>query len=229
VEGRLRRRNEPTFALFDPAHGVVTPFEFRSRNWIGRAVSNGNEAMQIPLKIAFEGGLTATDALRERIEREAGKLEQFAGRITACRVAVIGRSGRHQQGGLYQVRIHIIVVDRNPEADHAHEDAYVAVRDAFNAARRRLQDHERRSAGQIKIHEVPPHGRVARLIPEQDYGFIEASDGREIYFHRNAVMNDSFDKLKPGAEVRFAESEGDKGPQASTVHLIGRSHIVAPI
>ena len=192
--------------------------------------------MQIPLKIAFEGDLTANDALRERIEREASKLEQFADRITACRVAVIGRSGHHHQGGLYQVRIHIvvpgrkdIVIDRNPSADHAHEDAYVAVRDAFNAARRRLQEHERRFAGQIKAHGTPPHGRVARLIAEQDYGFIETSDGREIYFHRNAVVNDEFDKLETGAEVRFVESEGDKGPQASTVHLIGKSHIVAPV
>jgi cold shock CspA family protein/ribosome-associated translation inhibitor RaiA len=202
---------------------------------LGRTVSDGSEAMQIPLKIAFEGGLTASDGLRERIEREAAKLERFADRITACRVAVIGRSGRHHQGDLYQVRIQIvmpgrkdIMIDRNPSADHAHEDAYVTVRDAFNAARRRLQDHERRSAGQIKTHEPPPHGRVARLIAEQDYGFIETSDGREIYFHRNAVVNDEFDSLEVGAQVRFVESEGDEGPQASTVHLIGKSHIVAP-
>jgi len=192
--------------------------------------------MQIPLKIAFEGGLTATDALRARIEHEAGKLERFSDRITACRVAVIGRSGHQHQGDLFQIRIQIvmpgradIMIDRNPSADHAHEDPYVAIRDAFNAARRRLQDHERRFAGQTKVHEAPPHGRVARLIAEQDYGFIETSDGREIYFHRNAVVNDEFDKLETGAEVRFVESEGDKGPQASTVHLIGKSHIVAPV
>ena len=192
--------------------------------------------MQVPLKIAFEGGLTATDALRARIEREAAKLERFAARMTACRVAVIGRSGRHHHGDLYQVRIQIvmpgrddIVVDRNPSADHAHEDAYVAIRDAFNAAKRRLQDHERRFAGRVKVHEAPPHGRVTSLIPEQDYGLIESADGREIYFHRNAVTNDGFDKLKVGSEVRFAESEGVKGPQASTVHLVGKSHIVTPV
>jgi cold shock CspA family protein/ribosome-associated translation inhibitor RaiA len=191
--------------------------------------------MQIPLKIAFEGGLTASEALRGRIEREAAKLERFADRITACRVALIGRSGRHQQGDLFQVRIQIvapgrkdIVIDRNPGADHRHEDAYVAIRDAFDAARRRLRDHDRRSAGEVKTHDAPPHGRVARLIAEQDYGFIESSDGREIYFHRNAVVGGEFDRLKVGAEVRFVESEGDKGPQASTVHRVGKSHIVAP-
>jgi cold shock CspA family protein/ribosome-associated translation inhibitor RaiA len=191
--------------------------------------------MQVPLNITFEGGLTASDALRARIEREAGKLERFSHRITACRVAVIGRSGRRHQGELYHVRIQVVlpgrddvVIDRNPDADHAHEDPYVAVRDAFNAARRRLQDHERRFAGRMKTHEAPPHGRVARFFPDEGYGFIETADGREIYFHRNALVNGRFDRLKPGAEVRFAEAEGEKGPQASTVHLVGKSHIVEP-
>jgi cold shock CspA family protein/ribosome-associated translation inhibitor RaiA len=192
--------------------------------------------MQIPLKIAFEGGLTASDALSARIEHEVAKLERFSDRITACRVVVIGCSGRHHQGALFQVRIQIvmpgrddIMIDRNPDADHAHEDAYVAIRDAFNAARRRLQAHERRFEGRVKSHETPPHGHVTRLFPEEGYGFIETSDGREIYFHRNAVVNDGFGKLKSGAEVRFAEEEGEKGPQASTVHPIGKSHIVAPL
>jgi cold shock CspA family protein/ribosome-associated translation inhibitor RaiA len=192
--------------------------------------------MQIPLKIAFEGGLTSSDALRTRIEREVAKLERFADRITACRVAVIGRSGRHRHGDLFAVRIQIvtpagsdIMIDRNPSADHAHEDPYVAVRDAFAAARRRLQEHERRLAGEVKTHEAPPHGRVVTLVAEQDHGFIETSDGREIYFHRNALLNGDFERLKLGAEVRFAEAEGEKGPQASTVRLVGKSHVVSPV
>jgi cold shock CspA family protein/ribosome-associated translation inhibitor RaiA len=191
--------------------------------------------MQIPLKIAFEGGLEPSDGLRARIESEAAKLERFSDRITSCRVAVVGRSGRRHHGGLYAVRIHIvmpghddIVVDRNPNADHAHEDAYVAIRDAFNAARRRLQDHERRFAGHVKRHEPPLHGRISDLLPDQDYGLIEASDGEEIYFHRNALVNGDFDKLELGSEVWFTEEEGEKGPQASTVHRVGKSHIVGP-
>jgi cold shock CspA family protein/ribosome-associated translation inhibitor RaiA len=190
--------------------------------------------MQIPLEIAFEGGLASSEALRQRIEHEAAKLEQFSDRITACRVAVIGRSGRHRHGELYKVRIQLILpgadvmIDRNPEADHAHEDPYVAIRDAFAAARRRLQDHQRRFEGKVKGHEPPPHGVVAQIFPELDYGFIKASDGQEIYFHRNAVTDGDFDRLRPGAEVRFTESEGDKGPQASTVHMVGKAHILTP-
>ena len=51
-------------------------------------------------------------------------------------------------------------------------------------------------------------------------------DGRDVYFHRNSVLNDEFDHLEVGAEVRFAEEMGDKGPQASTVATIGKHHIV---
>ena len=191
--------------------------------------------MQIPLKIAFEGGLESSDALRARIEREAARLERFSDRITSCRVAVIGRSGRHHQGDLYQVRLQItvpgcadVMVDRNPSADHAHEDPYVAIRDAFAAARRKLQDVRRKAQGKVKVHEAPPHGKVLRVFPEEGYGFIESSDGREIYFHRNAVVNGGFERMAPGVEVRFAETEGEKGAQASTVHVLGKSHIVAP-
>lgn len=186
--------------------------------------------MQIPLKIAFEGGLASSEALITRIEKEAEKLEQFSDRITACRVVMKGRSGRQRQGDLYSVKIHIVapgredvVVDRNPPANHAHEDAYVAIRDAFKAARRRLQDHERRFAGEVKAHAPPPHGRVGRLEPIEGYGVIQTSDGREVYFHRNAVTGGGFERLKVGAEVWFSEEEGEKGPQASTVHLVGKS------
>lgn len=186
--------------------------------------------MQIPLQVTFEGGLEASEALRARIEREAVKLERFHDRITSCRVAVIGRGHRRRQGDLYAVRLQItgpgeadVVVDRNPPADHAHEDAFVTVRDAFNAARRRLQDRRRRMQGQVKAHEEQPYGRVTRLTPEDGYGFIESADGREIYFHRNAVLSGGFDRMAVGSEVRFAEEEGEKGPQASTVHLVRKT------
>ncbi|MDP1736509.1 MAG: HPF/RaiA family ribosome-associated protein [Caulobacter sp.] len=192
--------------------------------------------MPIPLQITFEGGLEPSEALERRIRREAGKLERFHDRITSCRVAVIGRDRRRRHGDLYAVRLQIttpaqgdVMIDRNPPADHSHEDAFVAVRDAFNAARRRLQDHHRRMQGKVKVHEEPPHGRVARLFADDGYGFIESADGREIYFHRNAVVNGAFGRLAPGAPVRFAEVEGENGPLASTVHLAGKTRHGSPV
>lgn len=184
--------------------------------------------MTFPLNVAFEGGLTASDGLRRRIEDEVARLERFEDRIVGFRVAVIGPGHRHQHGGKYRVRLQIstpggrdVVIDRDPGEGRAHEDAYLAIRDAFKAARRRLQDRARRADGQVKTHVAQPVGRVARVIADQDYGFIESADGRDIYFHRNAVANGAYDRLTVGDRVRFVETEGDKGAQASTVVPLG--------
>jgi cold shock CspA family protein len=178
--------------------------------------------MPIPLRITCSG-VVAGQALRSRIHREAEKLDRFARQILACRVIVTGASHRHHQGNLYAVRLQIsiphgqdIVVDRNPDSDHAHEDPYVAVRDAFNAARRRLQDRERRLEGKVKTHERLRSGQVVR-VNARGYGFIETSDGQEVYFHHNALGKEKLDQSMVGARVRFRETETDGRVQASMV------------
>lgn len=102
--------------------------------------------MQTAPQIVFEG-MDSSEAVRERIEKEIGKLEQFYDRITACRVAVRAPGQHKRNGGLFEVRVYLVLpgggeiaVGRNPQQDHAHEDVYVAIRDAFAAARRHLQD-----------------------------------------------------------------------------------------
>ena len=72
---------------------------------------------------------------------------------------------------------------------------------------------------------MPLHGRIAELHPDDDFGRILDSRRREVYFHRNSIINADFDSLAVGMEVRFAEEAGEKGPQASTVYLIGKHHI----
>lgn len=93
----------------------------------------------------------------------------------------------------------------------------MAIRDAFDAARRKLQDYARRRRGVLKVHEGSPRARVAKLFPEERFGFLETPDGREIYFHENSVLDFDFKRLKVGTEVHFVEELGEKGPQASTV------------
>src|SRR5580692_7747052 len=78
-----------------------------------------------------------------------------------------------------------------------------------------------RSKTSCANHAEASHGRVKNLLAREDYGFIETADGRQIYFHRNAVLDAAFDRLKVGSEVAFAEEEGVKGPQASTVRVVG--------
>ena len=187
--------------------------------------------MKIPLQITFRD-MEHSDAVETDIRNHVEKLEQlFPGLIMSCRVVAEQHHQHQHQGYLFHVRIDItvpgreIVVSRDPGQHHAHEDMHVAIRDAFNAARRQLLSHNQKIQREIKTHQTPPHGRVVSLHPEEDYGHIQSSDGREIYFHRNSVVNRDFDSLSVGDEVRFEETAGDAGPQASTVRIIGKHHL----
>jgi cold shock CspA family protein len=114
-----------------------------------------------------------------------------------------------------------VVVSHAPDDDVANRDAYAAIDEAFDRLGRRLEDYVRRQRGDVKPHESPySEGRVAKLWSYEGFGFIETSDGAEVYFHRNAVTQRAFDRLAVGSTVRFIEEPGDKGPQASTVILV---------
>jgi len=191
--------------------------------------------MELPLSVTFRG-MDSSSAIENDIARQVEKLERRFGRIMSCRVVVEAPHKHQQKGRLYRVSVDLKVPGREIAAnstgpkDHAHEDMHVAIRDAFEAVKRRLQDHARKGLGATKTKEIPLHGRIAKLIAEQDYGFILTSDGREVYFHRNAVVDGAFEKLKTDQEVRLviAEGEGEKGPQASTVKPLGKHHIAEP-
>ena len=100
----------------------------------------------------------------------------------------------------------------------------MAIRDGFDTARRQLEDYVRRRRAEIKLHAAIPHGQIAELFPQDDYGMIASADGREIYFHRNSLLNAEFDELQAGTSVRFVEEMGDKGPQASSVQVESKHH-----
>ena len=184
--------------------------------------------MQVPLELTFEG-LEPSDELRDEVERQLAHLEKFSARITSCHVIVHGASRRHRQGGSYRVDVRIampqgrdVVVNTahgdRPETEHPK----VAIAEAFAAARRRLEDAVREMRGDVKTHVPQDRGKVARFLAGDDCGFIETADGREIYFHRNSVLNGDFHDLTVGSRVTFAEEPGEKGPQASTVKLMGK-------
>jgi ribosomal subunit interface protein len=187
--------------------------------------------MQTPPRISFHG-LDPSPAIETRVREEVEKLQRFHDRITGCHVTITAPHRRHRQGIIYGVRIDItvpreeIVVSREPETNHAHEDPYVAIRDAFQAARRQLEDRVRKNRGYVKSHEGQPHGRVIRIVPDEQYGFLESDDGLQVYFHENAVVDMKLEDFRLGDEIRFvlAEGEGQKGPQASTVAFVRRRY-----
>jgi ribosomal subunit interface protein len=189
--------------------------------------------MQIPIQITFRN-METSEAVEARVRERSDALERFHPNIIGCRVMIEASARSQHKGKIYHIRVNLtvpgeeIVVKRDPAEHHAHEDIYVAIRDAFDAVRRQLEDHARRFRGQIKAHEELAHGRVARLFQEAGYGFILGSDGEEIYMHRNSVVHDGFDALKVGDEVRYVAhpGEGEKGEQASTVVPVGKHHPV---
>lgn len=105
-----------------------------------------NGQMQTSLLIAFQG-CEPSDPIRASIEREFERLETHDRRITSGRVTVIGPSEQHRNRTGFQIHILLtlpphdnIVVSHSPSDDGRHAHAEVAVKDAFAAARRQVDD-----------------------------------------------------------------------------------------
>ena len=184
--------------------------------------------MQTPVEIDFQG-MKGSEALRACVLKHIAVLEHRFGRITACRVVIRAPSERHRTGGACEVTIRLslpqgreVDIGRSEKTDDRHADPVVALNDAFKRARRRLQDHARRMRGEVKFHETPPIATVKRFDDVGGFGFLETEDGREIYFHKNSLLNDGGRQVGPGTRVTFFEEIGEKGPQASTVKVLGK-------
>lgn len=181
--------------------------------------------MQLPLHITFRN-TEPSEALKGKIHERMEKLEKIYNHIMSCEVIIEEPHKHHHKGNIYQVKIILsipgdrLVASSEAHYNHAHEEAHVAVRDAFDAIQRQLEQKARKQHGQVKHHEALPQGNISVLHPKDDYGRIVTAEGRDIYFHRNSVHG-NFEDLEIGSRVEFAFSEGDRGPQASSVILMG--------
>lgn len=185
--------------------------------------------MDVPPEIAFRD-VEPTDTLKEEIQERITDLEKVYSRLTSCRVMVESASNGSSTER-FKVRIDMtvpgneLVVRREPRAQGPRQDVYSSVDEAFDIARRRLKEFARKQRGDVKSHDLPPHARVIKIFGDEGYGFLETEDGREIYFHENAVHQGDFDDLDVGTEVRYHEAQGEKGPQASTVVPLSEDEI----
>ena len=113
--------------------------------------------MRTALQIVFHQ-MQPSAALEAKVRQRVDALERLGADILRCRVGIEPQHRRHHNGNLFRVRVNLnvpgkeIVVSHAPEADHAHEDAYVAIRDAFDAVRRQLADYLRVRRGEVKQH-----------------------------------------------------------------------------
>lgn len=184
--------------------------------------------MQIPLEITFrnaERSEPVEGAIRERVD----KLNRYFEHIISCRVTVEVPNRTPQYDVLnHRVSVDIsvpgeeLVVSREPNENDNFNDMYVTIRDAFDAAEQQLRTYAGRLQETRVVHEDTPYAVVEKMFTEKGYGFLLTADGREIYFHENSVSAPGFDRLNLGDKVRFVESRGDEGPQASLVKSLSR-------
>jgi cold shock CspA family protein/ribosome-associated translation inhibitor RaiA len=186
--------------------------------------------MQTPAQVEFEG-VQGSAEFKAAIEKHLAELETRFGRVTAARVVVKGPGEHHQTGGQYQVSIRLALPDgreinvgRTPKQDERYADLTFAIDNAFRRARRRLQDQARLMRGQTKQHESQPIGIVVRIDPSGEFGFLEGADGQEVYFNCNSIL-DGASNIALGARVSYVEEMGEKGPQASTVKVLGKHRL----
>lgn len=182
--------------------------------------------MQTEPRIAFQN-MDSSPALEADIRQRVAKLEDFHPRMIGCSVVVQAPHRHSHKGRIYEVRIDLsipgedIAVARESGLNHAHEDIHVALRDAFDAARRLLEDRQRREAPhRSKRHPDVDRGQVVRLFAEEGYGFLETADGREVYFQRDSLTSANWDRVAVGSRLRFKELDGEKGPFATQVTLL---------
>ena len=183
--------------------------------------------MDNPLDMVYRG-VDHSESLERLIRQKVDKLERMFGHIVTARVAVERAARRVGHDALFRVRVEIhvpndvIVAIRDPGQGRYAETLDAAVRDAFDHATRQLLDYKHRLQGEVKIPVRPEHARVIRVFPYEGYGFIRTPDGRELYFHENAILNGGIRDLQPGMEVRYSESVRESGPHVSSIEPVGK-------
>lgn len=178
--------------------------------------------MDTPLELAYRG-LEPTEATNDLIRRGVEELEGIVDQITSCRAMVELPNLSSEHGDLFRVRLDLrlpggeVVVDRTPPLDRASDDLDAAIGEAFAAARRELRDFAQRRHDDLKAHGSLREGVVARLVPNEGYGFIGTPEGHDVYFHEHNLTDSPLADLFVGARVRFVAEQGEKGLKAVAV------------
>lgn len=193
--------------------------------------------MKVGLEVTYRD-VEKTAAIDSLIQEKIAKLERLCDYINSCHIAIEKAHDRPKSGSPYRVRIdltlppsHELVADSNPSDTNQHVELDTVIRDAFSKMERQLKQQTRlqREAEHSKVNTSPSDTQalVVRLFREQGYGFIKSLDGEEIYFHRNSVIHDDFDRIEVGTGVRFEAVQGEQGPQASTVQIVDKPGVRA--
>jgi ribosome-associated translation inhibitor RaiA len=188
-----------------------------------------NSQPKFPIKITFRN-MRGFHKVEDKIRSKIHKFEQYHNRIMGCQVCVEICNRHQHQGKLFRVTINLkipegqIVISHGPASNRAYEDVHIAVRDAFDAAIRRLQDHTLKHQRTVKHHEIPLHGKVLEIDPKNNHGYIKTSDGRLIEFDRGNINNGRFNDLDIGDEVKYYELNDKKKFMMRNLKKLDRHH-----
>lgn len=189
------------------------------------------QVLKIPPEITYRG-VEKTNAIDTLIHEKIEKLEEVCDYINSCQIVIEKPHDRPSSGSPYRVRLditvppgHELVAESNPAENTQYAPLDAVVRDAFDAAVRQLKKltRKQRESDRAKTAEgQETTALVTRIFKDQGYGFIKTLEGREVYFHRNSVLHNDFDRIEVGTGVHFFEQQGEQGPQASTVKIVDK-------
>jgi len=185
--------------------------------------------MRTPLEITYRN-VSKNDTIDTIIREKAEKLSQLHDSIISCRVSIEQPQEFQRSGNKYRVRIDLrlppgkeLVARRESGKGEMHEGLRKVITDAFHSMERQVKKIKGKQENHFKTQnasgDLEENGIVIRLFSEEGYGFIKTLSGTEVYFHRNSVVNEDYERLEIGTGVRLAQTEGEKGPQASTVRI----------
>jgi len=185
--------------------------------------------MEITPEIIFHD-VERSDWVEAYVAERLAHLERFARGITRCRVTLTREQASQRTGNRYsalvEVRVppqHDLAVKKQKEIVDMPTQMPALINLAFGAIERQLKKTAALRRGEEKTHDGQPHGVVEKIFGE-GYGFIRTVDGdRQFYFHRNSVLHDDFERLSVGTEVEYEAQQGEKGPQASSIQVVGKS------
>lgn len=183
--------------------------------------------MQVPPELSFRG-IESDPGIESRIRERLKNLEKVCDYISSAHIAVEKTQQHQERGNPYRVRIdlnvppgHEIAVRKEPSKGDLHHPLESVINDAFDAARKQLKELVEKQQGKTKSHPAQEvNAFVDKIFHQRGYGFLKSLEGHQVYFHRNSVLNETFDRLRPGAGVHYTEEMGEKGPQASSVRII---------
>ncbi|MBD3168844.1 MAG: HPF/RaiA family ribosome-associated protein [candidate division Zixibacteria bacterium] len=185
--------------------------------------------VEVPLELTFRE-MEKDPEVEKYILEKVDKLESISKNIISCSVVVEKPQKHQQEGNPYRFRIVItipgdtdVVVSKGGNDSPMHAPLKSIVKDAFEVAKRQLIEVNDKRRYEVKEHPEQEMGAVVdRLFKNEGYGFLKTIDNREVYFHENSVVNDDFKRLEVGTGVRYSETAGDKGPQATTVQIVNK-------